>query len=57
MKTVLALAAALAFSVSAAAAGCAGHDVTASVDKETTVASIGTTTVATDTVKKEKEAK
>jgi hypothetical protein len=56
MKMVLALAAAFAFSVSAAAAGCDGHDVTASVDKQTTVASIGTT-AAPATVKKEKEAK
>lgn len=57
MKTVLALAAVLGLSVSAAWAGCPGHDdVTASVDKETTVASIGST-VSTDAVKKEKEAK
>lgn len=57
MKTVLALAAVLGLSVSAAWAGCPGHDdATASVDKETTVASIGST-VSTDAVKKEKEAK
>jgi hypothetical protein len=41
MKTVLALAAILGLSISSAAAMCAGHDeVTASVEKETTVASI-----------------
>ncbi|MEP7454084.1 hypothetical protein [Phyllobacterium sp. SB3] len=38
MKTILVLAAALGFSVSAASAECVGH--TASVDKETTTASV-----------------
>jgi len=41
MKTVLVMAAALGFSVSMAAADCAGHaKVTTSVDTETTVASV-----------------
>ena len=41
MKTVLALAAILGLSISSAAAMCAGHnEVTTSVEKETTVASI-----------------
>lgn len=46
MKTVLALAAALGLSVSAAAAACPGH-VSASVDKDLKVASIATGTVST----------
>ena len=54
MKSVLAVAAALGFSVSAAVAACPGH-VSASVDKETTVASISTT-ADTKTTKTEKEA-
>ena len=41
MKTVLALAGALGLSVSAAVAACPGH-VSASVDRELTVASIAT---------------
>lgn len=41
MKTVLAFAAIMGLSISAAAAACAGHaKVTASVDTETTVASV-----------------
>jgi len=41
MKIVLVMAAALGFSISAAAAECAGHaKVTTSVDTETTVASV-----------------
>ena len=41
MKIVLVMAAALGFSISAAAADCAGHaKVTTSVDTETTVASV-----------------
>lgn len=44
MKTMLVLAAAMGLSVSAAAADCAGHAkmTTASVDTETTVASVAT---------------
>jgi hypothetical protein len=38
MRTILALAAAFAFTVSAASADCVGH--TASVDKEMTTASV-----------------
>lgn len=51
MKTILAAAAVLGFSVATAAAGCAGH--TASVDKKLTVASIQTQAPAEE-VKTEK---
>ena len=47
MKTVLAIAAVLGFSISSAAAGCAGHNTTASVDKDMKVASIATQTMST----------
>ena len=40
MKTILAAAAALGFSVATAAASCAGHSASASVDEKLTVASI-----------------
>ena len=42
MKTILAAAAILGFSAATAAAGCAGHGASASVDKKLTVASIQT---------------
>ena len=52
MKTVLAFAAALGLSVSAAMAGCPGH-VSTSVDEDTVVASIPAP-ADTQTIKKEK---
>lgn len=59
MKTALALAAALGLSVSVAAACPMKRDVTASVDKEMTVASISTpatsTPVDAPAIKKEAE--
>ena len=59
MKTVLALAAVLSLSASSAFAMCAGHkDVTASVDEETTVASIAADAATSDaeTIRKDKKA-
>ncbi|MEO3387196.1 hypothetical protein [Mesorhizobium sp. CAU 1741] len=55
MKTVLALAAALGLSVSAASAACSGY-VSASVDKELTVASISTPADDAKPTVEEKEA-
>ncbi|WP_158259895.1 hypothetical protein [Phyllobacterium phragmitis] len=54
MKTILVLAAAFGLSVSAAAADCAAHSTSASVDKKMTTASISTSTPADtqSTVKK-----
>lgn len=54
MKTLLAAAAILGFSVATAAAGCAGHNATTSVDKKLTVASIQTPAPA-DEIKTEKD--
>jgi hypothetical protein len=42
MKTILLLAAAMGFTVSVAAADCAGHAKTTSVDTDTKVASLTT---------------
>ena len=53
MKMILVAAAVLGFSVATAAAGCAGHNATTSVDKKLTVASIQTPAPAGD-VKTEK---
>ena len=54
MKTILAAAAAVGLSMSAAVAGCPGH-VSASVDKETVVASIPAPAAA-EPVKTDKDA-
>jgi hypothetical protein len=54
MKTILAAAAVLGFSVATASAGCAGHEATTSVDKKLTVASIQTPAPADD-IKTEKD--
>lgn len=49
MKTILLLAAAMGFSVSVAAADCAGHaKTTTSVDTSTTVASVATKAPVTE---------
>jgi len=49
MKTILLCVAAMGFTVSIAAAECAGHSkVSASVDTETKVASVANQTPATD---------